>query len=496
MPPNRMPLPSRRGLLAALLLLSPVPLQAQHDHRIWGRVFMEDGEVHEGFIRLTRPRGGAAWTDLLATSREISEEHYQDWLDATRGGKPHVGTIELKGYRITWEQKHPSFERSHRSGIRFGHIAELTIGKGGRIRIVTRSQYTAVAGLEGDSVVVGRDGPQNLDGVRTLADSFDGFTMVRRLNNTSWRIENEGRSVRVQGGDVARIEFAAPPPGPAPPSARLYGTVEDRTGRSFTGFIGWGWYEILESHILDGFWEDVPGLAIPWESDKYSRAIRFSAIRTLERSLCGPTVTLKSGKVVPLCSEPLDRDPRPIRISDPALGLVEVEWDALRIIRFEPPPDQPGYDAFDGGGPLTGTVVTREGEEIEGRIRWDADEDWSWETLQGSSEDVEFSIEFGKITHIAREESGGALVTLRDGRSFHLTGGNDVDRDNRGIFIFPAAAEGAAAAAVGDPATGAAVADVAAVATAGKPAPGWRYVAWEDFREVRFRAVEAEEPGS
>ena len=468
-----MPLPSLRGLLAALLLLSPVPLQAQHDHRIWGRVFTEDGEVHEGFIRLTRPRGGAAWTDLLATSKEIPEEHYQDWLDATRGGEPHVGTIELKGYRITWEQKHPSFEGSPRSGIRFGHVAELTIGKGGRIHIVTRSRYGTESGLEGDSVIIGRDGPQTLDGVRTLAESLDGFTMVLRRNDTSWRIENGGRSVRVQGDDVARIEFAAPPSRSAPPSARLYGTVEDRSGRSFTGFLGWGWYEILDSHILDGFWEDAPGLANPWESDKYRRAIRFSSIRSVERSLCGPTVTLKSREVVPLCSEPFDRDPRPVRISDPALGLVEVEWDALRILRFEPPPDQPDYDAFDGGRPLTGTVVTREGEEFEGRIRWDADEEWSWEILHGTSEEVEFSIEFGKITHIAREESGGAAVTLRDGRSFHLTGGNDVDRDNRGIFIFP----------------------VADAPGASRDDPEWRYVAWEDFREVRFHAVEAEEPG-
>ena len=65
-------------------------------------------------------------------------------------------------------------------------------------------------------------------------------------------------------------------------------------------------------------------------------------------------------------------------------------------------------------------------------------------------------------------------MTLRDGRSFHLTGGNDVDRDNRGIFIFPAAVE--------EPADG-------------RPAGEWRYVAWEDFREARFHPPDDPESG-
>ena len=475
MPTNRMPLPSLCGLLAACLLLVPLPVQAQHEHRIWGRVFTEDGEVHEGFIRLTRPRGGAAWTDLFMTTKKIPEEHYQDWLDATRGGKPHVGTVELKGYRITWEQKHPSFERNHRTGIRFGHIAELLLDTDGEIGIVTRSRHATERGLQGDSVTIGRDGPETTVGMRDLADGLDGFTMVQRLNSLSWRIDSEGRSTRVRGDHVDRIEFASPPAGSVPHAARLYGTVEDRSGRSFTGFIGWDWSEILESHVLDGYFEDAPGLANPWESHEYERAFRFSAIRSLERTPCFATVTLKSDSVIELCNEPMERDPRPVRISDPSLGLIEVEWDALRILRFESPPDLPGYDAFDGGRPLYGTVVTREGEEIEGRIRWDADEEWSWELLQGSSDDVDFSIEFGNIAHLARDDPEGARVTLRDGRSFYLTGGNDVDRDNRGIFIFPTPVDSAAA-------------DL--------DAPDWRYVAWGDFREVRFRAGDREDPGS
>lgn len=492
MPANRMPLPPLRVHVAALLLLCAVPLQAQHDDRIWGRVFTEGGEVHEGFIRPLRWQAAASWADLLLASKEIPDEHYRDWLDATRGGEPHVGTVELKGYRITWEQKHPSFERAHLSGIRFGHLSELTIEEDGKVRLVTRSHHGAEV-ERADTATIGRDSFEVPDGVRAVADSADGFITVQRLTNMELRIENGDRSINVNGSDVARIEFGTAPPGSAAPSSpRLYGTLEDRTGRSFTGFVNWDRGSVLESHRLGDYWEDVPELANPWVSDEYEHSFRFSEVRSLQRTPCFAKATLKSDSVIELCSEPFERDPMPVRISDPALGRVEVDWDAVRTLRFEPSPGLPGYDAFDGGRPLSGTVVTQDGEEITGRIRWDADEEWSWELLQGSSDDVEFSIEFGNIAHIEREESEGARVTLHDGRSFHLTSGNDIDHDNRGIFIFPVTAGGAADGGRTD----GAAAGQADGAAAGQTEPEWRYVAWEDFREVRFHPTDDKGAGS
>ena len=464
-----MPLPSPRALIAALVLIAPFPLQAQHEDRIWGRVFTEDGDTHEGFLhlRVYRSRAGVSWADVLMASREIPEEYYQDWLDATRGGEPHKRFLELKGYRISWEEKHPLFTRAPLAGIRFGHLSELAIDEDGKVHVLTRSHHGTE--LEpGDSVTVYDGGgvPVGVGEGELVASIDRPIVFESDWTDMVLRIDNGGRSVEVRGHDVERIEFAAVPPGSAAPSSsRLYGTVEDRTGRSFTGVVTWDRIKVLGSQILEIYWEDVPELANPWESGDYERSFRFSEIRSLERTPCFAKVTLKSDKVMELCSEPFERDPRPVQISDPALGLVEVEWDAVRILRFEPSPGTPGYDTFDGGRPLSGTVVTREGEEITGRIRWDADEEWSWELLQGSSDDVEFSIEFGNITHIERRESEGTRVTLLDGRFFDLTGGIDVGEDNRGIFIFPAPADGAAA---------------------GQPVTEWRYVPWEDFREVRF----------
>ncbi|MDE2762204.1 MAG: hypothetical protein OXQ94_03135 [Gemmatimonadota bacterium] len=458
-----MPLPCFRTRAALVLLAFHVlgapltPVRAQHDGRMWGRAVTRDGDIHEGFIHVRAARSSGSWADVLLASREIPEEHYRDWTDATRGGRSHTRVLELKGHRISWVEKHPAFVGPSRVGVRFGHIAELTFDDEGRPTATIRSRH-GTEPAPGDTVTRHSGGEVRIEsfwrGAEVWVDKGDG-------------------SAKLRGRDIEQVEFGPAPAGRVPASLRLYGTVEDKLGRSFTGFVTWDLREILESHFLVGFWEDVPGLANPWRSDEYLRSFRFADIRSLERTPCFARVILKSDSVVELCNEPLEPDPEPVQISDPALGLVEVEWHLVRVLRFERAPGTPGYDAFDGGRPLSGTVVTSEGEEIAGRIRWDADEEWSRDLLQGSSDGVELSIEFGNIAHIERKEPGGARVTLRDGRSFHLTGGNDVDEDNRGIFIFSAAVE--------EPAGGRSVAER-------------RYVAWEDFREARFHLPD--DPGS
>ena len=92
------------------------------------------------------------------------------------------------------------------------------------------------------------------------------------------------------------------------------------------------------------------------------------------------------------------------------------------------------FPRFDGGSPIRGTVYTEGGEAYEGEIMWDADETYTWEILNGDIRDIEFHIEFGNIAQI--EKTGrGALVTLHDGRTFELSGSNDVDHGNRGILV-------------------------------------------------------------
>ncbi len=433
-------LPLGSLVLVASVVVSPPPAQAQSQDRIWGRVTTTDGETHTGFVRF---RGVATWSDFLVAEKNIPDESYQDWLDATRDGMPHVRVVEFKGHRISWEERHPDFPAISNAGIRVGHLAAITADSAGHVEVLNRA----------------------------------GFRLELEEPRWRWRdivvdAEHRDRPVRLHGRDVTRIEFASTPERASAPSRRLHGTVHDRSGRSFTGFVdarafNRGGRTYLDSHLLDDF------------EDEYRNYIPFDRIQSLERSGRGVSATLVTGEVLNLDDEESGpfRSPGPVRVSDPSLGMVEVEWQAFRSIRFHAPARPVGYGAFDGGYRLHGTVITRNGEEFSGHIRWDSDEEWSWERLDGFSEDVDFAIEFANILRIERAGEDGARVTVRDGRTFELTGSNDVGGDNKGIFVF---LTGSGEAGAADPAGD----------------PEWRYVAWEDFHAARFGHGEARRPGS
>ena len=132
--------------------------------------------------------------------------------------------------------------------------------------------------------------------------------------------------------------------------------MTDDTGRSFTGYISWDLDEILESDMLDG--DEIEG------GDE--RSIAFGEIGSIERLRRGARVTLADGSSVDLDgSNDVDRGHRGIQLSDPMLGMVEVEWRDFDRVRFHAPEAPTGYGAFAEPGPLTGVVRTTEGEQIE-----------------------------------------------------------------------------------------------------------------------------------
>ncbi|MBI4545443.1 MAG: hypothetical protein HY703_09625, partial [Gemmatimonadetes bacterium] len=119
-----------------------------------------------------------------------------------------------------------------------------------------------------------------------------------------------------------------------------------------------------------------------------------------------------------------------------AFGQAKVEWDAFRRLTFETPPAALAAPRVDGGSRLRGTVHTRSGRQYSGLLRWDDDEEYTWEMLNGNPEEgVELQLEFGQLRQIERLSDSAARVELRDGRRFELEGSNDVDSGNKGIFV-------------------------------------------------------------
>ena len=431
------------ALLCALGLSGPV--WAQDSDRIWGRVHTTSGEVHEGFIRWDRNE--VSWVDILDGSKEVPGENYLAWLES-RGDEPPVRTIDLLGFRISWEESDPDFPSTSASGIRFGHLSSLR--------------------------VIGRDHVELALRSGELLD-LEGGAVRRSIREISVDVAGRGR-VELDRSEFDQVHFSAVPSGARASARRLHGTVEDRQGNRYTGYVSWDRDEILTSDVLEG--EEVDG------GDE--RQIRFDEIASIARVPGGARIVLVNGVERDLTgTRDVGRRNRGIQISDMGLGRVEVEWSEFRVLRLHEPEQVVGYDAFDGGRLLVGTVVTQSGEEIDGLIRWDADEAASWEMLNGRADDVDFTIELGNVSRIERGEAFGATVTLLDGRTFELDGrtlerdgrtsplddSNDVDWDNKGILIAPLDDSGTSTADGGG----------------GANPSRWRVVTWDEFREIRFR---------
>jgi hypothetical protein len=430
-----------RPVLALALLLSlPTCALAQGAGRIWGRVETRDGKVLEGFIRWDRNEG--SWVDLLNGSKHVSLESvdFRVWNDGADSAEvPPDRVIDVQGFRISWPDALEGFPGWVASGVRFGHIRRLVPEGRDSVRLVLKSgQEVALTGGATDL------GPE----VRKIVVEAPG----RREADLEW-------------SDLAAIDFGPAPQGARPQGERIHGTVRDRRGDAYTGFIGWDRDKILTTDELVG------------QGARGERKIPFGRISSVEKTGQGVLVVTSDGDTVELTgSEDVTARNDGIDVSDPDLGAVELGWGDFESVRVRPPQPAGGDDAFDGGRPLRGTVVTLAGRELAGRIRFDADEASSWEVLDGIRDHVRFDIEFGDIARIvplrlvtggggerAGADAGrgrirGARVTLNDGRVVELEGSNDVDEGNKGVMI------------LGDEAG---------------PRP-WILVRWQDVKELRL----------
>jgi hypothetical protein len=369
--------------------------------RLYGRVSTAGGRVYEGFLRWDKNEGG--WSDLLNGSRETAWENRRDAerLDDRGDRGRERGRLEIFGVRISWDRRDDDVPPSSTSGIRFGHLRSLVVSGDDRAYLTLKSGGEVE--FEGGSTDIG-------DGFRGLVveDPDHGEVSLR------WR-------------DLDAIDFLPSPRGAQAPGARrLFGTVTTRDGLVFTGYVAWDMDEILTTDVLDG------------REDGRDREIPFGRIAAIERQgSSGARVVLRDGDALVLRgSNDVNDGNRGISVSDPELGQATISWEDFEAVSFHPDRGTASrYDDFDGGHPLRGTVWTDDGERLEGYVRWDNDEAWSWEILDGRAGDVDLDVEFGQLRSIRRMGSWGSEVTLLDGRTFELEGSNDVADGNKGIYL-------------------------------------------------------------
>lgn len=396
---------SNRSQVPRLILLLMVPtlglpvLSAAQEYdpgRLYGRILTTGGDVHEGFLRWDQNEGH--WTDALDASKRIPSRYRREVRDlrATQAERPRGVTI--LGFRLPWnDDETPT---SATAMIRLGHVRSIQVLDEGYALVTLKSGQeqefrasTTDFGRSGRGIFIGTGPAEELQ--------FD------------W-------------DEVDRVDLIEAPGGlESSFGHRLYGTVQTADGFEFTGWIAWDRDEIFETDLLDG------------DEDGQRRSIAFEDIQSIERmSQRSSRVTQTNGGILELSgTNDVNDGNRGITVSDAGLGRARIQWHEFAIVRFFEPPQMLPYDAFDGGHLLFGTVTREDGSQVTGEIRWDNDEAWSWEVLDGEWEGIEVDVELGLIEVIRRKTMRSAEITLRDGRAFDMRGSNDVNQENKGIVV-------------------------------------------------------------
>ena len=386
--------------------LAPAAKDAHQDF-LYGRITTHGGATYEGRLRW----GGD------------QESFWGDYFNGFKAENPWVALappgrlprerrpIEIFGVEIGHRKRPIDLGRFFMA--RFGDIARVeAVGRDVRVTLKSGTEF-------------------HLD--RFEASDFDDGVRVwdvrRGVVNLSADIETEFLA-RIDGNRRIRTIELLPTARLGAVPDRLHGKVRTRQGE-FTGFIQWDREECVGSDLLDGKTADGP------------LGLRFDTIRSIARhSPDSSRVTLADGREIVLSgNREVGQGNRGIYVDDRRYGRVLVSWDAFDRVDFSPGGSGPAYGDFPPGRALTGTVTTRAGRRLAGRLVYDLDESETTETLDAPSRGVDYTIPFGLIASIVppgREERGAdrVRVTLQDGGELELERTGDLGEKNAGMLIF------------------------------------------------------------
>lgn len=387
------------------------PTAADSQGFLYGRVTTLDGAVYEGRLRW----GGseeAFWSDFFNGAK-----HENPWLAKVPADRRPMERhpLSIFGFEILQRERPSDVVRPFMAP--FGELARIE-AHDDKVRVTLKS---------GSDFELERfDASDFDDGVRV----WDGKRGVVDLD--SLRI----RSIELLPTPLLDASSDLP--------LRLHGTVRTRQG-NFSGFVAWNREKSVGSDELRG------------RRAAGELRLRLDAVRSLARAAAqGSRVTLLDGREIALTgSADVGDGNRGIYVDDPRYGRVLVSWEAFERVDFSPAGEHgsgPAYGDFPAGGPIVGSVTTRDGRRLAGRIVYDLDESATTETLDAPSQGVDYSIPFGSIAAIAAGASGTLpggdeagvqhfLVILHDGTELTLEPAGDLGEGNAGLLLFVAGSE-------------------------------------------------------
>ena len=375
-------------------LLAPMFAFTQSDYRglIFGEVLTDGGQTYKGFIRWGSEE--AYWGDLFNSSK--GESPYKEYAR----GPSNLKKFKIFKYTVTTSRNSPSTSRIFTTP--FGNIAQIEV-----------------------------TGPKQAD---VLMKSGSVYEVSGYANDvgTKLNVFDEGLGeIEIAWKDVRTVRFMNGPQTSDYKGGRLYGTVKT-TGQQFTGFVQWDKQEAMTEDRLDGHSRDG------------KMSIKFSQVSKIQKrggNAC--EVTLRDGRSLNL------RDNKDVSSRNRGLFVemedqrrVLVPWqEFISLTLVETPSTGPAYADFSIHGPITGSVIEKNGNRHQGSIVYDLDERELWENLNGQQGNLEYHLPFKLIKSIEPEREDGSWVYLKSGEKYFLEDAADVNSRNLGILIFTQQAE-------------------------------------------------------
>ncbi len=410
------------GLVAARLLRNPDSKPDATASPAVARSPATSAKAHQGFLygRVTT-RSGAAYEGRLRFGGD-EEAFWGDYFNGFKEENPWAGDVPperltesrpvtVLGVEITRRKRQLNLGRPFMA--RFGDVRRIE--PSGRELLVTLKS--------GTEFVLNRfDADDFADGVRVWDDEQGVVDLGERR--------------------IRAIELLPTADLEATPD-RLHGTVGTAHG-SFTGFVQWDRQFGVGSDELQGRTADG------------ELSLRFDAIRTIARdSADSAQVTLRDGREFVLSgTRAAGRGNRGVYVDDARYGRVLVSWEAFERLDFAGGDGSgPAYDDFPPGQALSGTVTTRTGSRLTGRLVFDLDESETTETLDAPAGGVDYTIPFGLVASAVLPDQEGcgdgrhAEVTLHSGETLELECAGDLGEANPGMLIFTDGGESAEYAA-------------------------------------------------
>lgn len=374
---------------------SPATSAAAHRGFLYGRVTTHGGTAYEGRLRF----GGdeeAFWGDYFNGFKDENPWAAEVPAERLTESRP----VTVLGVEITRRQRQVDLSRPFMA--RFGDIRR--VAPSGRELLVTLKS--------GTQFVLNRfDADDFADGLRVWDDEHGVVDLGER---------------RIRAIDFLPTADLGEVPD------RLHGTVRTSQG-SFTGFVQWDRQSSIGSDELQG------------RTGDGELSLRFDAIRTIARhSDDSAAVTLRDGGAFVLSgTRDVGRGNRGVYVDDRRYGRVLVSWAAFERLDFgDSDGSGPAYDDFPPGQPLSGTVTTRSGSRLTGRLVFDLDESETTETLDAPAGGVDYTIPFCLVASIVLPDQEGcgdgrhAGVTLHSGETLELECAGDLGEGNAGMLIF------------------------------------------------------------